>query len=1172
MKLEELTLEGPNAGQSIHLGRFSPTLTFVYGENSSGKSATRKLFRHTLLGNSGATDRIPGHLVVLRHDQRLRLDRSEVQSSRVGIEILADNGSSIRHADESFPQLLNSQITSDLFDSIFAFSMRETSTNARRLARVLNTQLGVGIGPEHSGDRTNLEAHRRQQELLERQIAEIELKLNQLTEQRLARIQHHDATNRQLQTELAQVDNQIGQLQAQLGQRDSVTIQAELNQINAEIEALKLRIDTAKPEAVYPQVDSSWELLTTLYQRLDEIDNQIHRWRQLQSDIQDQRIKLRDEMLVWNELTLDSDQHPYHIAREILVGLESKVDQAERNSRHWVTAGGARVDTDQMARTLGELCQSMRDDVYQLCNELSHQYKHLRHKSAAAELKQLRRCYNEMGENIERLVRRRASVIRDIRSLDPAGADAIIRAENDFCQCAHHEGFLEARKRFVGRAPVQKEPVLIAPDLTHERNRLAQLEARRNELVQQLNRLDSELAEWKLQLGTLNRRRDEIVHQVQLTTVDTTAIDVEIAQLQNQLATLNERRSATPAIIAAHPILDLANHHIRRLTDGDLGMIYLEVGTNSDVAIACRSRNGTPISISQLEADRQDLVYLALALATKQIIVKQGSECPTLIDDAFCHIGGERINPTLELLRDVGDAGHQLVAMTQHRYLADRLPGTPVLCIENHPTPVISREPIAPTAVQPTFQPEPTFDVLAESAIPRSYPLSKYSRVEPQPLDPSIYGENWNNIELPAVAPQIYSPTPTVTNYRPTATEYSPVDVHTFTAPANVSPAVSETTLLEATGLFNPAQLRDFDAAGLTTIESLLVLDPAEERFGLSADLVDRWQAQLWLMLNIPTLRPQDATVLVACGIQEPSQVATSLPQQLYERIHRFLNTTRGRQTHWSGISIEPNRVQRWITALDRTRASWQGRGNRRSRQRSASSRSPANNHRRSERQERLPRERDAAGRGPWQARPPRMHSQPVKRPQVPAERTPQENSERSSAVRAPERTSRPKKPKSQRQSGRDARSAKKSLKFYLDLVDHIEAAPSIGPKTAERFEKIGVSTVGDFLKQTAESMASKLNYKRLSSELILQWQHQARMVCRIPNLRGHDAQLLVACDIIEPEDLAGMQPQQLFEVIGPFADTKEGLKIIRNGKKPDLEEITDWISWAGDMRSLQAA
>jgi hypothetical protein len=144
--------------------------------------------------------------------------------------------------------------------------------------------------------------------------------------------------------------------------------------------------------------------------------------------------------------------------------------------------------------------------------------------------------------------------------------------------------------------------------------------------------------------------------------------------------------------------------------------------------------------------------------------------------------------------------------------------------------------------------------------------------------------------------------------------------------------------------------------------------------------------------------------------------------------------------------------------------------------------------------------------------------------------------------------------------------------RFFLDLDDHLEAAPSIGPKTAERFEKINVQTVADFLKQTAESMAAKLKYKRITADVVRQWQQQARLVCRIPNLRGHDAQLLVACGFTEAEKVATIQPKSLLEIIGPFSETKEGLKIIRNGKKPDLKEITDWITWAGHTRSLQAA
>jgi hypothetical protein len=139
-------------------------------------------------------------------------------------------------------------------------------------------------------------------------------------------------------------------------------------------------------------------------------------------------------------------------------------------------------------------------------------------------------------------------------------------------------------------------------------------------------------------------------------------------------------------------------------------------------------------------------------------------------------------------------------------------------------------------------------------------------------------------------------------------------------------------------------------------------------------------------------------------------------------------------------------------------------------------------------------------------------------------------------------------------------------------LTDRVEAAPSIGTKMAERFQRIGIATIEDFLAHTAESMATKINYKRMTADLIRQWQHQARLVCRIPNLRGQDAQLLVAVGVTEPEELADRSPRSLYDSIRKFSGTKEGLRVLRSGKQPDMQEVSNWISWAALTRSLQAA
>jgi hypothetical protein len=144
--------------------------------------------------------------------------------------------------------------------------------------------------------------------------------------------------------------------------------------------------------------------------------------------------------------------------------------------------------------------------------------------------------------------------------------------------------------------------------------------------------------------------------------------------------------------------------------------------------------------------------------------------------------------------------------------------------------------------------------------------------------------------------------------------------------------------------------------------------------------------------------------------------------------------------------------------------------------------------------------------------------------------------------------------------------------RFYLDTSDPLERAPSIGPRTAERFEAIGIRTVSEFLNADPVTMATQLNRRRINADTIRLWQQQTVLACRIPWLRGHDAQILVACGITEPERLAKMDANDLWRTVEPFTKTSQCRRIVRNGKAPDLEEINSWIQWAQHARRLHAA
>jgi len=151
-------------------------------------------------------------------------------------------------------------------------------------------------------------------------------------------------------------------------------------------------------------------------------------------------------------------------------------------------------------------------------------------------------------------------------------------------------------------------------------------------------------------------------------------------------------------------------------------------------------------------------------------------------------------------------------------------------------------------------------------------------------------------------------------------------------------------------------------------------------------------------------------------------------------------------------------------------------------------------------------------------------------------------------------------------------RTLASSPRFYLQRTDHVERAPSIGPKTARRLEKIGVHTVDDLLMLEPQRASAQLNVSHIDPDTLRDWQKQATLVCRVPNLRGHDAQILVACGYNSPQEVAAADAEELLLLADEFADSHEGQRVLRGGLQPSLDEISNWIRWAGQARTLQAA
>jgi hypothetical protein len=124
----------------------------------------------------------------------------------------------------------------------------------------------------------------------------------------------------------------------------------------------------------------------------------------------------------------------------------------------------------------------------------------------------------------------------------------------------------------------------------------------------------------------------------------------------------------------------------------------------------------------------------------------------------------------------------------------------------------------------------------------------------------------------------------------------------------------------------------------------------------------------------------------------------------------------------------------------------------------------------------------------------------------------------------------------------------------------------------AARLNAVGIETVNDLLNADPETLATELDHRRTDADTILKWQQAATLVCCVPMLRGHDAQLLVAAEVITPAELSASDAEDLFGIVDPIARSSQGKRIVRGGKLPDLEEVTDWIKFSQHQRTLQAA
>jgi energy-coupling factor transporter ATP-binding protein EcfA2 len=1071
MQIEHIHVGGLGTLSELDLGPLGPGLTVLYGANGSGKTTLLRFLRGMFCGFTEArglrllpplkagtpggkiaVSNAAGRFEVIRH---ARADHSDTLaiSQQQGTP---DDVAALRKEIQSFCPAM--------FQAFFAPGAAE----AQDLPRLVRAALSAGV---------DLASRKTSAAWITGQIRELEQSRADLfqgsppqgrieaLQQRRRRVENELEAARTAQaTRLSAWQQAVHDAsdQARRRQREADWLLEELQAAESDLTEVQTRLWSTRITTVQevqtverPAVASTpdWVL------RIKEIDLEIAHAQQVLRDLAASRMRLSIAQADGAGAVIPDPQIGFQRQREALGAIEAAATRLASSLAACDRA--AQCLCQGRAAELGMDVAAIQEQLWLICQEVSRQQAAHQHWLSQSEREGVDRCEQELTRQIQRLRRSREDLLtRNART--PADRLRLRTLhEGGYCECAGHEAALADAPGFTSisqPAPqiVVRERQITASDARPEDpQRERELLALRAQLRQQWQAANAQLQAALDELQKLECGMDQIAEDRAVQT-----LRHEYAIIEQQLA---DGREQWQSLALLQTVLQRTQQKLHVETGSPViedasAMLRRLTGGRSvrfrylpaREELCVVNSAGAELPPAALSRGTLEQASLCFRLALCRDARGRGLTFPLCLDDVLADSDEDRLRGAVELLCEFSRE-QQVLFLTCQDHLAG--------LFESHQARVLS----LPGSQRTVAAPRPIEVAAHETVAPAA--AVRLDRVQPD----------------------------------------EPFWLQTH-SPIHDVPSLGE------------QMARRLGALGVRDVGELIELDPeiAEiplESLQISAATLRAWQAEARLLCCVPDLTGRDAQLLVACGIQAPTELAEIDVQDLLGRVRRVQARA---EADYSLAWL--NQDSAWPSGD--VLSAWIRRG-------------------RSARSWKRAREW-SSGR--------RTHA-----PRRTVFRT-----ESAPRVRLHDQES-------------HARFAGE-WRFYLRYDSPIVDAPSIGPKTAERLHAIGIQEVAQLLQQDSGDIARRLARRDVSHETVLAWQQQSQLMCRVPELRGHDAQILTACGISEAEQLAAMSPAELFAIVGPLATSKAGQRLLRSAKTPDLEEVTVWIECARHSPLLNAA
>ncbi len=1157
MHLTDLHLNRFGILSDLSLDSLSPGITVFWGPNGCGKTTVVRFLRGLLFGFSssgpGYGDRpvSEGGSLRFRTPSAIRrLHRIREVSGEETVRVTDVHDDRIVSQQDNH---LPSWVTEEIFREVFSPGY-EDADRFDLLTR-LCLESGTRLSP------------------VEPEIRAAEMALHQAVRERDGHglqegILHRVAELRRRQQELHYELNGLRRPSADLPERlqslireiDGITAQMERidlrrAELDAEIHRLERQLVELRRRNIVPldrvSIDAQIRTLTS----------RLERWKSIRESMQS------DVRLLNADLKSDGEFRPADSlisVRALLSRLEDRVQLLANRGRRVM---GSDADWNDEELTISHL----KTEMAALCRYLSrHEDAVSQHQDSLEHLLAARSCSDAAQMELllqERIASLRSELGRADDVLSPL-SQSVHTGIRGSSICSHSIHRPSEAGSFAG--------IHASASIEETEQNLSRLRSERTRLVAERGAHDEAS---HARRAVLERLRQEMAAAATLEQIDSlraqiAEIDAQIVLLEDRKRILDQSEISLKEVIErlkqrCHPrTLELASAFISRLTEGECSQIL--GSALAPQLLVQTSHQKEPLTIAQLSRGTRHQVALALRLALIQVRKETGGHVPLILDDVFITSDDVRASAVVQLLNELAADGQQIIFFTCQkdvrdlflRFRADvrsfdghslAMDSAPVLKAYVEEARTISPPMTTPTFVSVVATPPAELITVAES-----------TPVQAALTQVPVFAVSTETISVPSAELRQNSPTSTA-NWL----YYLEVD-HDVDDLAGI----------------NLSELEALRAAGIRSVDDLLnqPISRLEELtrargYLLSAERLKALQGQAELTCRVPMLRRSDAALLYAAGIRTVEELAALRPETVFDRITAFQRTETGGRFRRAGRLIDRQQAINWarwgqhsrtledartmrsrfsVRSMARVRpapatsaetgVADQARPQRRDRIRqsgSLSRRRPLVSDGGDDvqrRARRLARRRRAA------ARLKSVSAQPFVSQESVSDHSVQE------------------RPVAMTTAGG------RNLRFFLSRASSVDSAPSIGPKTADSLSSCGVRTVEDLLTINADRLAQQLNQRRITANVVQQWQAQSRLMCQVPELRGHDVQLLVGCGITDPDDLARRKPLELLAIVEPFSNSKEGERIIRSGRKPDLAEVTDWIAWASTARSFRAA